>query len=156
VIEVEVTGQKELTDAFNKLAQRASDLRPWWPSVARAFWEAERALFDAQGAGQWVPLSPKYQARKLRHYPSTGILERVGDLRRSLASPSAPGTVYDPQPTVLTLGTTVKYAAYHHTGTRKMPARPPIIISESDEQKMLEVLKENFSEYARGLGFDVK
>jgi phage gpG-like protein len=156
VITVEVKGASELQRAFNELAARARDLRPWWPAVARRFWEAERALFDDQGGGKWAPLSPQYQARKLRQYPSTGILERTGDLRRSLTGPSAPGTVYDPQPESLLLGTTVRSAQFHHTGTRKMPARPPIIISESDETAMLKVLVDGFSAFAKNLGFEVK
>jgi phage gpG-like protein len=184
VIEVEVTGQKELTDAFNKLLQRAGDLRPFWPQVARVFWEAERKLFDASGAGNWVPLSPAYAARKMRHYPSAGILERSGDLRRSLVGPFSPGAVYLPQPDSLLLGTTVPYASIHHegatlrTGPRKapkptksgkprklqarpaargiLPRRPPIIMTETDEQAMLDVARAGFKEFAESLGFEVK
>jgi phage gpG-like protein len=155
-IKLEITGVKETVSDLATIAAQMKDFRPFWPGVARVFFEEQRRLFDSQGAGSWAALSPRYAARKLREYPSTGILERTGNLRRSLVSQMSPDSAYLPLPQQLTLGTRVPYARYHATGTKHMPARPPIIVTESEVDEMATIIRDGLKETARRLGLEVR
>jgi phage gpG-like protein len=155
-IKLEITGDKYTAAALAEIEARMRDLRPYWAQVARVFYEEERRLFETQGDGNWAQLSPRYRARKLREYPSTGILERTGDLRRSLVGGGGASSVFFAQPLALTLGTRVPYARFHQFGTSRMPARPPIITTEAEADEMAAVIRDGLMETARRLGLEVK
>ena len=155
-VKITVTGEERLADAFGLFGRRVSDLRPYWGQAAGVFFKHAQQTFDTQGFGSWRPLSPRYAAWKRQHYPSTLILERTGDLRRSLVSRSTPNSIYREAPLSLELGTTVRYARYHQTGTSRMPARPPLIVTPELEQGIGAVIQLGLGRYASDLGFQVR
>lgn len=82
---------------------------------------AENFALGGLPSGGWAPLSPRYAAWKLTHFPGAPIMIQTGELFRSLTSlNNAAETI---TPTSATFGTTVEYAKFHQYGTRKMPAR---------------------------------
>jgi phage gpG-like protein len=155
-IHFEVQGDEELVRAFGLMASRVDDWRPFWPDIAAVFYVGEAARFDSQGYGSWRQLSDGYRKWKSKNYPGEGILSLTGDLRRSLTNRFSPATVYEDEPRQLTLGTIVHYAKYHQYGTSRMPARPPIDITQEQINQMGRVAVESFERYASNLGFDTK
>jgi phage gpG-like protein len=123
-----------------------SDFTRFWDGPFKTYWYATRKLDYASagtttGAG-WAPLSPAYRAWKNRHYPSAPLLVQRGTLRASLTSPTEPGSVWEPAPTGLRVGTRVPYGMYHQMGTRRMPARPPLRLNGDDGQRIGKLLQE--------------
>lgn len=127
--------------------RRVSNFRSLWRKIASDVAFAERFWFSSQGEGRWPQLSPQYAAWKARHYPGRPILVREDHLRRSmtLSSQLLLRSEFD----VAILGSRVGYARFHQTGTRKMPARPPLIptprIREIAQRQV-----QDHAKYARG------
>lgn len=115
------------------LVSKAENLSDVFREFAEGFHKFQERQFASGGAeiGGWAPLAPATVEAKLRKgYPSD-ILVRTGVLLRSLVSGEAPYSVEEIEPKDMWVGTSVPYAAFHQTGTRKMPARPLIAITEA-------------------------
>ena len=120
--------------AIARFADGVTDYRPMWPVIEDDFYSLVGRQFateGAEGGTAWVSLSDAYGTWKEIHYPGKPILQRTGELMASLTSPTAPGAVRVEERKTLTLGTTVPYAIYHQRGTKKMPARPEIRLTEA-------------------------
>ena len=120
---VEVEGDGVAVKRLGLYADHLEDFSPLWPDITDAFTEREKIWFDRQGEG-WAPLSPDYAARKALIHPGKPILVASGDLKDSLTGQGADLYHTDRE---LLLGTTEKVARFHASGTRNMPARPPLI-----------------------------
>jgi phage gpG-like protein len=88
--------------------------------------------FKAQGTPQrWKPLSKKYAAWKRAHYGNLPKLVITGAMRDAFTWQTTPRT--------LRIENNVSYWTYHQTGTRKMPARPPLNVRVQDREKLNEL-----------------
>ena len=162
---VVLKGDDELLAVIRATRNRVGDLRPFWGSIAAVFSDREEYLFSSGGAGNWPPLTDKYAAWKAKNYPGKPILSLEGPLKESLtpkfgktgsSGAKNPHTVYEEKPSMLTIGTSWPYGVFHHEGIgRKKLKRPPIIIDEGTQIRMLEVLHEDFAVYAEALGWTV-
>ena len=127
---IALPGQDTLTVGLTRLRATISDWRPFWtdylgPSIYR--WIAQEFVTEGgQSSGGWAALSPRYAAEKAAAGYPNAILVHSGALRASLADPDGPGSVFEATATSLQVGTNVPYGIFHQTGTRKMPARPPV------------------------------
>lgn len=148
----------EITDA---------EIRAWLDRASQKATEPGRSrLLDAIGAtleskveqrfdakldpnGQkWAPLAESTQlryAKKDRKRKRGSLLERSRLMRNSLT--------YQVQSDSVLLGFGVAYAAYHETGTRKMPRRGLLtgdpatgLLGAADRQAVLELLEREFSD----------
>lgn len=157
-VTLQVDGQAVFDRAFNRFGAHLEDLRPIWDDVAKDFWEIEREQFQSQGAhsNQWQPLSQKYGAWKAVKHPGKQILELDGTLWRSLTSKGATGAVLIADKDSLSIGTSIRYATYHQRGTRKMPARKPIDLTEGDKRKIGRTIHRRLVGVARDAGFAVQ
>lgn len=95
--------------------------------------------FEAEGrgpaSGSWAPLSTSYAAWKGANFPGQPINVLSGKLRGALTDGGAPGARRDVGGDSLTYGTTgIPYASFPQTGTRRMPARPPIDFGDDFEE----------------------
>ena len=142
---MDVAGVKQLNRGLGVIASAVKDLRPVWEDIYDDLLKRERTLFAQEGNigsktremgegagvwGSWTPLNPVYAARKLAQGYGTKILVRTGRLKESLTQRSGADAVFEIGPKALAMGTKVPYAGYHQTGTRRMPAREPLRISE--------------------------
>lgn len=138
---IEVEGREQLLASFVKVQAGVVDLRQLgtWDLVGTEFRRIEKEMFDSEGSlsggGKWAPLSPKYAIQKQRKYGSLPILQASGRLYRAMTGSSA-DSVFEKQPSEMAIGTSLKYAGYHQSGTSKMPKRPPISFTR-DQQKRL-------------------
>lgn len=132
----EVQGKKEFDRAFNRVEEHIEDLRPVWPHVSREMFSIMDEQFKSEGAkgrsGQWKKLSADYAKWKSLNYPGQPILQRSGRLVAALTNKTG-DTVLIEDKQEFGFGTSLFYAAFHQTGTSKMPARE--IFSFSDESR---------------------
>lgn len=108
-------------------------LAPALPVVAAAI---ERN-FDEEGRPvRWAPLSARYAAWKARRFGAgLRILERSGALRRSISTRLEGGA--------LVASTAVPYAAFHQYGTRRLPARPFLTLTETDKEEVAQAVADS-------------
>lgn len=116
---------------FNlRLRKNSRDLRPYWKLAAVVYTQFVHKVFDQEGTpDKWPPLSPNTIRRRRRGSNRAGglrirILQDTRQLRQSATHPTASGYgYYDTTNHSMTIGTSLRYAKYHHTGTRNMPQR---------------------------------
>jgi hypothetical protein len=123
-ITVEVTGDDAYERKLELLRLQLQDLRSFWPMLVPLVGAWMGTLFETEGASigrKWAPLSPTYAREKARSHPGRSILIREGGLRDAASRMSRVAT-----PRTLTMSIDDPVAAFHQTGTDKMPARPLI------------------------------
>lgn len=147
-------GVEQFNAAIDELAAKFGDLRFMWPRIAARFYAIETEQFRSQGrATPWAPLTAGYSRWKETHYPGRPILQRFGNLMRSLTSREAPGAIYDEQPQHLTIGSNDPTAALMQFGTRYMVARPPIDLTAADIDSFGQIAAQEGEQLATRLGF---
>jgi phage gpG-like protein len=77
----------------------------------------------------WKPLKRPYRVKGGKRYKAK-ILQDTGKLRASITSAFAPGSVRRSTPTSLSFGSNLAYAGFQNDGTRTIPARPFIGLSD--------------------------
>lgn len=93
----------------------------------------ERSIFleeRSPGGNPWAPLAASTIARK----GFSKILVETGRLFESLTTPGGTTDTHwetSEDPIVLVFGTKVEYAQFHQTGTRRMPARPAVGLTQA-------------------------
>ena len=83
-------------------------------------------------------LTPKYAARKLKKWGAKPILEASGRMRRDLEG-QGPERVFHVKPLQAEFGVrpggrSAQLVNWHQAGTSRMPARPPIAITDRDRR----------------------
>ena len=129
-----VEGASEARYDLGVVIKDSDNLVPAFQSISRMFWRAEKEQFDSyglRGGAEWLPLSYRYAKWKHKHYPGRPLMVLTGELRRSLTGKSAKSYLYYDRHK-MAIGTTVSYAPYHQSGTRKMPRRPLIALTKDD------------------------
>ncbi len=128
---------------FRQLAQRIGDPLPVTQDMARRLEASIQANFDAEGRpDRWAPLSfaakvawhtgrksfwtksGRMTAKGRAAWARRKVLTDTGRLRRSIVARAFPDRVE--------VSTRVKYAIFHQAGTRKMPARPFLLVQRDD------------------------
>lgn len=135
-------GDVQLSRTLDRFAENVDDARPAWEAIADRFAHVERRQFRSEGrasSGGWAPLSPRYGAWKARHYPGRPILERDGDLVRSLTR--RPFGVEVILPDRMVIGSAVPYGQHHQRGGPNLPRRRPIELTEAERQVWVKVLQ---------------
>lgn len=115
------------TDDVDRLIQRIENLSlaPMLKDMGAYQKESVLLNFEKQGRpDKWAPLSLNYKRWKLAHGYSDKILIRTGRLRSSVNMKVSQNMVR--------IFSGMKYGVYHQTGTRKMPARPFLVVQKED------------------------
>lgn len=155
----EIQGVEVLNRAFNRIEEHISDFRNIWPRVAQEFYAIEEEQFASEGAhgasGKWAPLSPAYKRWKEIHFPGEPILKLEHFLYPSLTRADAPDSIFRMDAQEMTLGSRTPYATAHQRGTGRMPARPPISLTEADKRRIQKSIQRGLVEFTRRAGFQV-
>src|ERR1035438_1483669 len=127
-VRLEIAGEVQMDRGIARFADGLSDYSPIWPIIEDDFYAQEKSQFKSEGkegGAGWQPLSGDtgerdekgkmvhsygYAQWKEAHYPGKPILERTGDLMRSLTEPNDPNAVRIEERKTLTLGTRIPYA----------------------------------------------
>ncbi len=146
-IELSITADDEIKFKRALIAYNDNlrDLSRYWEHYALpTIRESIAGQFPKSGAHEglpaWTPLSARYASYKARRYPNTPILVRSGRLRNALAEITG-DSIATIEPDRLTYGTSVPYALYHQRGTRKMPARPILRLSNPLKNRLMRLLR---------------
>jgi phage gpG-like protein len=153
---MEIAGQVQMDRGIARFADGIADYRPVWPVIEDEFYGQVRrqcATEGAEGGEHWKPLSAAYGEWKEVHYPGKPILQRTGDLFKSLTSSSDANAVCIEERKKLTLGSRVSYSIYHQTGTSRMPARPEIQLTEVFKRIAMKNVQAYLVEIATKVGF---
>lgn len=153
---LEIAGQVQMDRGIARFADGVTDYRPIWPVIEDDFYAQEKDQFKTEGAEggeKWQELSAAYWEWKEAHYPGKPILQRTGDLERSLTSGSDPNAVRREERKTLTLGSRVPYALYHQLGTKRMPARPEIQLPEAFKRTTMHHMQTYLVQMASQCGF---
>lgn len=139
---LEFFGERQLDRTLDAIDARLHNMRPAWDALADRFAEVERRQFDSEGkygSGGWKPLSPAYAAWKARRYPGKPILEREGDLRRSLTVRPFPVERFGRLDAEF--GSDVPYGAFHQRGSGRLPQRRPVELPTSTREEWAKLLQ---------------
>ena len=151
--------ERALAGFQDALAENAPALR----EIADDFREMVAQQFASEGRAGGTPWAA-------RHHPSvpsslrrgsakrgvvkgntSPLLVRTGALRDSLIGLGA-AHVEEMDERSLTLGSRLPYAIFHQLGTRHMPARPIIVLSEARSNKWTEIVRRAVEEKTTLLG----
>ncbi len=154
---VKIAGAEQL-----QVRLRQIPIRDWseaWPGVTARLSQMLANQFSSEGAsgsgGKWTELSEEYAKRKAKKHPAGLILQASGRLRESLV-PESGDTIHERWPEKLRWGTSLTYAAYHQTGTRKMPARRIFdFIDPDDRDAMRSIFMDAVNDILRRMGFKI-
>lgn len=158
-IEAQVDGVEVLDRAFTRTEGYISDMRNFAPAISTEFYKAEGEQFSSQGAagasGRFRPLSTPYATYKAQRFPGETILRATGHLEESLTSRDALDAIFIVDKGEIILGSKVEYAVLHQRGTGRLPARPPISLSDDQLRRMQKAIQKELVAFTRKLGFEV-
>ena len=137
---------KELQQALNKLAEKASNLRPLMKNIAGIFEDSVEENFEQQGRPKWEGLKkPTIERRVKKGYWPGKILQMRGELAASITSN------YDENSA--TVGTNKVYAAIHQFGGEagknkkvKIPARPYLKLGDQEKSQIFKEIEKFLDE----------
>lgn len=151
-----VRGERKLFDAIDRLTEVISDQRErGWQENVDVRLDYQRRHMDSEAAGGWTPLNDEYRLRKIEEVGAVPILQYSGRMYRSLTEEDAPNFVREEDADSLKVGTSDPKARRHHEGRGRLPVREVIVITDSEGQAHMEVIKENYTGIARRLNFRV-
>lgn len=140
-LRIDITGEERTFRNLGNLVKDSVDFRESGAEVQREFNEVQQGQFQSGGArgssGAWKPLAASTERARARRNPFVFPLQRTGALMNSLTRAEAEGSVYIATKDELTLGSSLPYARFHQTGTKRMPAREPISPTDEQKKKML-------------------
>ncbi len=139
-LRLEVNGTQQIERTLHIAANGLSDFSAPLTDIKNAFVRYQLQEFGSDGSyggDAWAPLSPKYAAWKAKHYPGTRILERTGDLRKSLTT----GLQSAVRPSKLIMWSSVPYGGYHQSGGTHLPARKIIAVPEMEKRDWVRFLQ---------------
>lgn len=135
-------GDQQLERTLDRFGDAAEDMRPAWDAIAEDFADVERRQFSTEGgygSGGWAPLSPRYAAWKARAYPGKPILQREGDLVRSLTE--RPFGIEVILPARMVIGSDVEHGQYHQHGGPRLPRRRPVELPELVRRRWVKIVQ---------------
>lgn len=141
--------------ALQAMADRLRGLRPLWRSVLPYLQRATGQTFASQGGRigqQWQPLSTGYAKRKARVFPGKPILRATDAMFNSLTSQTG-DSVVEMTGDSLVYGTRDRKAKWHQGGTRKMPRRKILAVTETDRLEIKRLARLHLANQSRLNGF---
>jgi hypothetical protein len=154
---------------FFALGTPIRDFTELWPQFVTILQDSIGAQITGEGVGpggSYPPLSDTHKDRhgrvrpggyarwKAKHCPGTGILQRSGKLLGSFFGGA--GYVFESFPLSMSFGTSIEYAHYHQTGTRRgLPIRRPVDPTEQDATDLRTATARWVTQKYRAAGFRV-
>lgn len=144
VLQIETIGTERVVRGFNRFGDQMRDLREPFQEISEDFFKAEEKNFRAKGTPQlFRPLSPKYAAWKKKHFPGKPIMRLTDRLINSLTGKNQA----DAQDTIRLIGkkaaefgTAVPYAHRHQAGTKGMPKRKIVQLTEKIKRRWMYIM----------------
>ncbi len=141
VVTFTMLGDVVLARGISRYGDAVRDFSPVWDQIRNDFHRIESEQFDSQGsrAGHpWAPLSPTYEAWKAKHFPGRSILQLTGQMWGEFAVGVGMQTTIEPMR--LTMTPSMQRAVYHQQGTRTMPQRKVVDLTEEDKMGWMKMI----------------
>lgn len=141
---LDIAGDKQVERELLRVAGDVGDVSPALNRIVDLWIDETGQQFDTQGfhgSGGWAPLTPGYAAEKAKRFPGRGILHRTFALQQSLTDRGDPNMIVQIGRDELAWGTKVPYATFHQLGTRRMPRRRPVELTERARQQTVRILQ---------------
>jgi phage gpG-like protein len=151
-ISIEVFGQKTVERELLRFSHAAADMRPAGERFMEYMRSVERSQFDSEGrtgSGGWAPLKPRTVASKAARGLDPRILRATDHLRKSLTNKTSPDHIEQINADTWFFATRDPKAKFHQTGTRKMPRRPPVELSERNRRAIVKIVQRHIVESGR-------
>lgn len=149
-----VRGTEKIDFAIAGLVSKISDWTALWPQVTdlieSRIQRPQFASRGARGSGIWAGYKHTYSSGKTEGEPAS--LRETDRLYDSLVGRTG-DTIEEYEPLKMRFGSSVEYATFHQTGTRKMAARPIFDFQPEDNRQIASMLTATARNYARKLGF---
>jgi phage gpG-like protein len=139
MIRVEVE-EKGLGDILLALDQLGGSYRDPIEESLLSILESTEEKFEGEwdGKAKWEELSPKRIKQRGSAHP---ILRDNGLMFASITPDRGTNSIFEVSDTIGTVGTRDKKAAYHQFGTKFMPARPFLTLTEDDRLAITLIFK---------------
>jgi phage gpG-like protein len=144
IVSVDVFGEKQVERELLRFSHAAMDMRPAGARFMEYMRSVERSQFDSEGrtgSGGWTPLKPRTVAQKTARGLDPRILRAHDDLRKSLTNKSHGNHVERISSDEFFFGTRDPKAKFHQGGTRKMPARRVVDLSERNRRAIVKIVQ---------------
>jgi hypothetical protein len=156
----DVAGETQLRRRFTHLERSFDDLREPFTGALGVIEDETRHQFGAEGDPAWAPLSAAYADRKQRRWGHVTKLIASGALALSLIERWAKGAIVEIEPDYLRRGTSLlvgkarkwNLGLLHQRGTRTMPARKPLRLRASAQDRILRIFRDWFWRQGEGAG----
>jgi hypothetical protein len=130
----QVPGGKEFVMGLSRFTDKISDFTPFWSNYFLPTWYAFMLQqYDTQGGSTgepWASLSENYSVWKQKHWPGQPIGVLTGKTRSSFTQLNDPNAYTAITPTEFAVGSQLDYPIYLQLGTDRMPARPPLRLTQ--------------------------
>lgn len=127
-----INGDRRVRQLLSEMVDRTRGVEVIWPKVGDVIADNLDRQFDTEGmhflGHTWAPLKPSYRRWKIRNGYDPRRLHQTGAMRASLTS--RPMAVEEYFPFRAVFGTDDEKAAFHQDGTRFMPQRQIIRVTE--------------------------
>lgn len=128
-----ITGDRRVQTLFAEMKSKVVAVEPHaWASVGDVIAGHMTKQFDTEGSHlngrQWAPLSPAYLGWKIRTGLDPRRLHATGDMRAGLVG--RPMAIEEYGPHTGRFGTNDEKAGFHQKGTKHMPQRVIINVTE--------------------------
>ena len=150
-----VLGDVQLDRALTRIISESEDLSGPFEDFGDEFRELLKDRFEAEGFGDWPPLSIAYALEKLRRYGPKTILRATDKLFRSLTIKGAEGNITRIFPLTAEFGTSIFYAVFHQKGTTRMPAREIMMLREEDKRRLVRTIQRHMIASGQVAGFQI-
>ena len=147
---------EETVNALRRIQSRLRDLRPAWRSMLKYLRRATEATFASQGSrigSAWAPLSAEYARWKAVEYPGQPILRASDAMFESLVKRTG-DSVIEVERQAMSYGTRDRKAKFHHAGTRRMPRRRFLGVTEEDRREIKKLVRAHLENQSRASGFE--
>lgn len=134
--------KEEYVKDLDGIIARSTNLQPAMLRVGQYLMGATLRTFEAEGRPRkWQKLSPRTIAdRKRLGFAAGPILERTGELKRSLTQRGAKGSIFRPGPRSLRYGSSLPRFEIHQKGLENVPKRVMLIIQKQDRSQISRIL----------------
>ena len=141
VVTFTMLGDVVLARGISRYGDAVRDFSPVWDQIRNDFHRIEGEQFATEGArsgSPWAPLSPTYEAWKQKHFPGRPILQLTGMMWGEFGVGVGMQTTIEPMK--LTMTPSMQRAIYHQQGTRTMPRRKVVDLTEEDKMGWMKMI----------------
>lgn len=149
MFEFEVMGDKQVARGFSRFADDVKDLREPFQEIVKDFREIEKKQFSSEGgygSGGWGPLASSTIEEKQRGGFPLQIMVRTGDLRDVMTGVKSGYEDIKPLEMKIMM---LAIGKYHQTGTKRMPARPLVQLTEADKTRWTKIIHQHLVTLSR-------